>query len=425
TVHDMLRRRRRNVEDPPWLRSLSGASGIFEVSNLSTSRRLEHQLHDHFAWIRRFRDHHKLARARRFGEIGDELCGLLNGYAWGFGRATHPSPPRPLKVVSWNIERGVQFEALRRTLEEDPRISGFDLLLLNEVDLGMGRSQNRDVARELADSLACDYVFANQHIVLTEGDAGEIGHGIPNNAALHGTAVLSRIPIQRFTAVPLPEYVDKLRATETRLGRKRTLIVEVEVDGTPCLIASVHLDPFAPSKHRAMQIHRIQSAVDAFGPRPCLLGGDFNTLTYDFSSPTRLAANLLTKAASIGVAGTVQHYMVPEIRFERPVFEALSRLRFEISGFNDRRGGTLFFDANDPGTRARASRYMPTPIYDRMCRLTKPWGGRVPMRADWFAGRHLQPSSAKVVSLPRDPHTRVSDHDPICVEVEPLKIPAT
>ncbi len=421
----MMRGRRRMIEDPLWLRSDLTASDILEVASVDRSRHLPHELAPHFGWIRRFRNHNRLAKARRFKRISGEVRDLLNGYAWQLGGTGSAAVTRPLKIVSWNIERGLHFELLRRVLHEDPRLSDFDLLLLNEVDLGMGRSNNRDVARDLAGSLACDFVFANQHIVLAEGDAGEAGHGVPNTAALHGSAILSRIPIQRFAAVALPEYVDKLRSTETRLGRKRALIVEVEIGGVPCLVTSVHLDPFAPSRHRAAQLHRIQRGLRAFGPRPCLLGGDFNTLTYDFSSPASLAANLVTKATSVGVAGTVQHYMVPELRFERPVFDALSNMEFSVAGFNDRRHGTLFFDANDPATRARARRYMPAPVYDRMCRLTRPWSGRVPMRADWFAGRDLKPQHAAVISLPREPSLRASDHDPISVVIQPPTCSAT
>ena len=250
-----------------------------------------------------------------------------------------------------------------------------------------------------------------------EGDAGERGHGVPNAKGLHGTAVLSRVPIRRFLGIGLPEYVDKLRAREQRLGRKRALIVEVELEDGPCLIAAVHLDPFAPSRYRAAQLRHLDRAIQRFGPRPCLIGGDLNTLTYNFAGPLSLAGNLLEKAMTIGVTGTVQHYMVPEVRYERPVFEALARLDFAIDGFNDRRGGTLFFDANDPGTRARARSYMPTAVYDRMCKLCRPWNGRVPMRADWFAGRGVRASDARVVTQPHEPELRVSDHDPIAVTI--------
>ena len=421
----MMRGRRRMVEDPRWLQTELGAADILERSSVAVSRTLEHELNPSIGWIRRFRSHNKLAKARRFKTISGELRDLLNGYAWQFGRAASLSRRRPLKVVSWNIERGIHFDALYALLREDLRVADFDMLLLNEVDLGMGRSNNRDVARDLADSLGCDFVFANQHLVLGEGDPGEAGHGVPNTTSLHGCAVLSRVPIQRFAAVSLPEYVDKLRSMEIRLGRKRALVVEVDVGDAPCLVVSVHLDPFAPSRHRAAQLQRIDWGVQVFGTRPCLLGGDFNTLTYDFSSPASLAANLVTKATSIGVAGTVQHYMVPELRFERPVFDTLSHLNFEIAGFNDRRSGTLFFDAHDPGTRARARRYMPAQVYDRMCRLTAPWDGRVPMRADWFAGRDLTASDAAVIALPRAPSLRASDHDPISVVIEPTTPLAT
>lgn len=367
--------------------------------------------------MRRCRSHRTLERKRKFPGVRSELARVLDGYAWSLDQDRTCPERDSLKVVSWNIERGAHFDRLVRRITTDTEINDFDLLLLNEVDLGMGRSGNRDVARALAEAADADFIFANSHLVLVEGDAGERGHGVPNNWALHGTAVLSRVPIRRFLGVGLPEYVDKLGAKEQRLGRKRALIVEVLLAGEPCLVAAVHLDPFAPSRHRAAQLRYLNASIEQFQVAPCLIGGDLNTLTYNFASPLSLAANLMEKAATIGVTGTVQHYMVPELRYERPVFETLDGLDFEIRGFNERRRGTLFFDANDPATRARARTYMPALVYDRMCRLCAPWDGRVPMRADWFAGRNLEGGSPQVISLPAAPESRISDHDPISVVI--------
>ena len=56
---------------------------------------------------------------------------------------------RPITIVTWNIERGVQLEKIVATLRAlDP-----DIALLQEVDRHCKRSGNTDVARELAHAL--------------------------------------------------------------------------------------------------------------------------------------------------------------------------------------------------------------------------------------------------------------------------------
>ena len=124
---------------------------------------------------------------------------LLEGFEWDLeptlGTQLTPRRPGVVRVVAWNVERGKRFAELRHALVHDPLLREADLLLLTEVDIGMGRSQNLNVPREIAAALGMGYVFANYHIVLAEGDRGERGHGVPNTKAMHGCALLTRFPV--------------------------------------------------------------------------------------------------------------------------------------------------------------------------------------------------------------------------------------
>ncbi len=60
-----------------------------------------------------------------------------------------------VRVVSWNIERGLQFSAILDFLGSTEA----DLILLQEVDLNVRRTQYLDVTNELARSLRLNYVF--------------------------------------------------------------------------------------------------------------------------------------------------------------------------------------------------------------------------------------------------------------------------
>ena len=75
--------------------------------------------------------------------LTDDEIHWVAGEPFRFDRSTRPSGA--LKVVTWNIERGVRFEEILETL----RALAPDVILLQEVDRGCRRSGGRDVARSL------------------------------------------------------------------------------------------------------------------------------------------------------------------------------------------------------------------------------------------------------------------------------------
>src|SRR5262245_59201146 len=149
--------------------------------------------------IRR-RDH--LPRSRLFRDRQAQIDALTT--ALSYGRPARPAP-RPerrfLRAVSWNIERGRRLQGVIGVLSSDPMLGDADVVLLNEVDVGMARSETRDVAREIAESLGFEWVFGNSYLCLSHGDVrdGSSQEVRPedNRESLHGNAILSRWPIRR------------------------------------------------------------------------------------------------------------------------------------------------------------------------------------------------------------------------------------
>jgi endonuclease/exonuclease/phosphatase family metal-dependent hydrolase len=319
--------------------------------------------------------------------------------------------------VAWNVERGKQLSGVIRTLQEHPELRDADLVLLNEVDIGMGRTGNANVPRKVAQELGLDYVYCNLDLVLSKGDAFERGHEEPNTLGLHGSALLTRLPVTRVCAVPLREYRDKFNAVEKRLGQKRALVCEVQLTDGPLTVIVPHLDPFAPPRHRGRQMRRILRCVDELGNKRVLLGGDLNTNTYDLGTRVGLVANVAHKFARFGFEGAVQQYMTPHRSYERSVFKALQRAGLQIDGFNDPELGTSYYDSNDPELRAWTAGYVPGRVLRYLDRKLAPWGGRVPMKLDWIAGRHLWPLSTAVVERPSVGDRVVSDHNPLRVDL--------
>ena len=157
-------------------------------------------------------------------------------------RQTQPHRPvlehlgSSLRVVLWNIERGIQFDGIKSLLtDRDAFLEGVrksgrdvdahllldqiealqtaDVLVLNEVDWGMKRSGYRHVARELAESLNMNWAYGVEFIEVDPISIGteafeeleneverehlraEIHVDTVQLRALHGTAILSRYPI--------------------------------------------------------------------------------------------------------------------------------------------------------------------------------------------------------------------------------------
>lgn len=87
---------------------------------------------------------------------------------------------RPLRVVTWNIERGIEMKDLLREL----KTLAADVLLLQEVDVGCARSGNVDTGAIIAKALGMQLLYATEfvehHSPLREPKAA--GGGVHGNA---------------------------------------------------------------------------------------------------------------------------------------------------------------------------------------------------------------------------------------------------
>jgi len=375
---------------------------------------LAHELRAHYPELRAIRTRKALVKSALWAGIEREVARVLDGVE----RGDHaPSPPRPgpLRAAAWNIQRGSRFEELRRALASPP-LAGADLLLLSEVDSGLARSGNRNVARDLAEALGMSYAFGVSYLTL-EDDIGENPDRAENALALAGTAILSRHRIRRVENVPLPELRDKFSSSEKRLGRKRALLAEIDLPAGPLAVGACHLDSNASPSQRAQQLGALLDGLEGWGAPRALIGGDFNSSTFDMSGPLALARDILHKLIFTGFQTAIDQFLRPETGYERPLFDLLGRRGFALDGFNDR-AATYAYDLQDSYAAEKLRRSVGRPIAWLLGRLLRPWQGRVPARLDWFAGRGLAASAAAVVTPTGDNGRPVSDHAAILVDVE-------
>src|SRR5262245_36215042 len=132
---------------------------------------VQHEIHAHYRALRAIRTRKILEQSSLWAEIGAEVRRVLEGVERADLVSSPPPVPavrgRGLRAVAWNIQRGARLDDLRRAVVAPP-FAEADLLLLSEVDVGLGRSGNRNVARELAEALGMSYAFGVSYLALTD-----------------------------------------------------------------------------------------------------------------------------------------------------------------------------------------------------------------------------------------------------------------
>jgi endonuclease/exonuclease/phosphatase family metal-dependent hydrolase len=324
------------------------------------------------------------------------------------------APGARVRAVHWNIEHGNRFEPIAEALARDERLAGADLVLLNEVDLGMARSGNRDVAAELAARLGLHAAWAPLFIETTVGrdDDALTAAGESNQEALFGLAILSRHPIGAVRVVPLPSPVAMQFDRERMYGRHIALIAAIERPSAPFTAVAAHLEVLRTREHRAAQMRVLLEAL-AGTAGPVILAGDFNTQTFDRGRPNSgLAGAAVLALWPPGPLAARLRWPDVGSRRER-LFDELRRAHFEWERFNDR-DSTLRLRF----PRLDEVRALPAPLA-RLAPALLGWAERrARLRLDWFAGRGWRGGRGFTVRGLDGPG-EASDHAPIVAEFDP------
>lgn len=369
---------------------------------------------------------------KELGDVARRACETF------IHRVPDKPAPRPdrrfLRVVSWNIQRGLYLDALIAVLRSHPVLADLDALMLNEVDLGMARSGNRDVAWEIGQALGLEHVFGNSYLCLSFGDARDGAPQGENAVGLHGNAIFSRWPIVAAQNVSIHVTRDKFQSSEKRLGAKRALWAELDTPLGRIVLANAHLDSVASPQQRATQLADLIASATRAGT-PLLLGGDLNTHTYDIRTTGALLKNLWLKLVRGGFPHGVYHYMHPWELYETPVFAALDAADLDWRSFNDLTIGTLRYEVGTFDSESSVREHLPGIAVHILCWKLKPWNGVCPLRVDWLAGRGLRAlaegetveadsrasGAPRSIVKPLHDGQRISDHDPILADVVPGK----
>ena len=165
------------------------------------------------------------------------------------------------RVLSYNIHRAIGLDRrfqpariMQVLREHDP-----DIVLLQEVDKGVPRCREMDMAEELADLLDYPHVAAGYNVKLRKG--------------VYGNATLSRYPIAASANIDLKIADNKNRGclhTEIHVPRPSHKSVRLDVFNL-----HLGLSPLERQRQAGILLKHPQfTEIDL--DMPCIVGGDFN-----------------------------------------------------------------------------------------------------------------------------------------------------
>ena len=302
-----------------------------------------------------------------------------------------------LRVAFWNIEQGLQYDAvagalggardytamLQRTklahssstraaaAKEAALISLADVIVLNEVDWGMKRTDYRNVIADLASALRMNYAYGVEFVEVDPIALGmEKFEGVKNGdeelirdtkvdpakyKGLHGTAILSRYRLENVQLIPLQFqghnwYEDEKKSVapvekgkrqiaeqvflekiyrQVRRGGRMMLqadIVDPQLPEGRVTIVATHLEDRTTPKNREKQLKELLDRIKDISS-PVILTGDMNTTAED-ATPTSLKREVTKRLGSrsfwihrgIGYAlgvGIIKDVLIGGVKFVR------------------------------------------------------------------------------------------------------------
>lgn len=274
-------------------------------------------------------------------------------------KPTNPKLGTFMRVASWNIEKSMNVDkaihlftsdtaiklmidpekALPGTeeyfeiLEQKKRLLDIDVLLLQEMEVGIKRSKYKDAAKEIAKALNMNYAYAPQYLEVDPVTLGieeiDFEEGEVDKEAMDfysvdqskykgvfGSAVLSKYPIKYVEIRPLMNqaydwysgekekvgFLEKTRrlgaktvfknemTREIKVGGRGYFRVDLEVPDIPggtLTIINVHLEIKCLPKGREMQMRELLSYIKDI-KNPVIMMGDYNAAPTDIS-PTSVS----------------------------------------------------------------------------------------------------------------------------------------
>lgn len=220
-----------------------------------------------------------MEKLRRFGQIGTEYFWFVRGALRKdheqlrlreidapseifVTRGKELSPPKErIKFISWNIQRGYQYDRLLRAL----RRLDFDILMLQEAPITSRGVFSVNLAKEREYwSVFCPSITNNGFW--------------KRDFSCFGQATLNKYPISTYEIISLPNTYDWEGMSEGRASCfKYALYTQVDLEGKKLGVYNLHLENFTTPQGRHYQILPVLEHVERMADERVVIGGDFNT----------------------------------------------------------------------------------------------------------------------------------------------------
>lgn len=169
--------------------------------------------------------------------------------------AEGPPDPASFRVMTYNIhhaeglDKKVDLQRIAALIQHEKA----EIVALQEVDKGCGRTARRDFPAELAQATGMTCVFSNNYSF----DSGE-----------YGNALLTRFPVQSWTNT----HYQACHGSEQR----GLLQVRLKVHGRDLLAMATHIDHRRDETERLASVAEIEGIAGNYPGMPLVLCGDFN-----------------------------------------------------------------------------------------------------------------------------------------------------
>lgn len=307
------------------------------------------------------------------GQLGQQLesfwrTPIIDNQAWYAGHrpdlATNQHLGSFIRFTQWNIEKSLNMPAViealqspdaykaminprhakpedvlhKRMLRQRARLAASDIIILEEMDVGVPRSGYKDAAGELARALGMNYAYGVQYLEVDPVEMGlqppsEIVKGASTESrevdpkayrGMFGSAILSRYPIKSVTLHPLKHQpydwhsgelerygpLEKTRRLgsqilfkntihrELKIGGRNFFRIDLDVPGLPdntLTVIVIHLEIKCPPAERDKQMKEILETIKDIS-NPVIMAGDFNSAPSDISKTSVLKVTRNTLA---------------------------------------------------------------------------------------------------------------------------------
>lgn len=405
-----------------------------------------------------------------------------------------------VRVAYWNIKRGYNVSAIKNILlnpkkyekehkknlrrwdwdnlkEELETFSSADIICLNEADIGLPRTEYKNIVTEIANTFNFNYAYATEFfelgsLFLMSSVNKDLYKG------LQGTTIISKFPIVSSRVIRLPNYYDwynqeikkhhspiehfrkfgarlifsqNIERHEIRHGGRHALIADIKLPNNDVItVITTHLEDRAYPDERLKQFKYLLEQIK-YIKTPVILAGDFNTSTTD-TKPTSFKKEVekrirdphfiaraigsgfvpglpfLSGFAAVAFSKLLQYKdpffpSIPIIfpNHERGFYITLKEFKFEDNYGFDLSGDKKRSSNGKRGLLANSNQRH-WKGFKSTFKLEKP---RIIayFKLDWFfvkpIGNHFYPFNGRTLkSLNRSLKDQISDHNPITVDIK-------